>query len=396
MIVFENVCGLCKKKWERSQPIALSSIPKVNEEKQKFNETQFEQITKVFEHFEETSNIQQIDKEFRYWMKHNRIWNLSWLSDEEQEQFYQISKQFMIDAKEFDEHMRYEDIGQALRNVWIILILTKVFDRDLRYHKAIFAYSMLYPYTDNFLDDTSITKEEKKAFNIWLSKRLQGDVHTYEHPQQIQVDKLVHMIEEMYPRDVYPQVYDALLRIQEGQIKSLLQNDILDPDKILDISIEKGGASVFADGYLIDGTMSDPEAIFSVAFGFLLQLADDIQDLHDDRKANYHTLISTKKYRKERTRFCSAYLHFIEVVIHELCPSKNMKLKRFMIDNCRLLILFSLLKDAKYYSKMFMYRIRKRLPLQASYLRRMTLKFQDFKMNDTMQQQFDTYLQRAN
>lgn len=394
MIVFENVCGLCKKKWQRSIPISLSSIPKINEKKQEQNEIYLTDMTLRFKQLQKNSELDEIDQCFRHWMKHNTVWNLSWLSQEEQDQFYYISKQFMADARAFDPDMKIDDIGQALRNVWIMLILMKVFDRDLCYHKAIFAYSMLYPYTDNFLDDTTISSQDKNRFNTWLSKRLQGELLTYENEDQQTVDTLVNMIEATFPRNKYPQVYEALQRIQGGQIKSVLQNSALNNDVLLDISIEKGGASVYADGYLIDGTMSDSEAIFSVAFGFLLQLADDIQDIHIDRKANYRTLISNKKHRKERVRFCSAYLHFIEVVVHELCPSKNVRLKTFIIENCRLLILFSLVQNAQYYTKLFLFRIQKRLPFHTNYLHQFMVELESLRLDDIdMHQQFDQYLQ---
>lgn len=380
MIIFENVCELCKKKWKRSIPLSITSIPKVQEDIQIKNEEYINQMVETL-----TSELQDkddacIDQHLLNWMKHNKIWNLAWLSEEEQEQFYFISKQFVVDARAFDPTMTFEDIGQAIRNVWIILILTKVFNRDMCYHKAIFAYSMLYPYTDNYLDDQTIFKAEKKTFNDWLTRRLKGSVLTNETQSQCKVNALIEMIEDTYERSAFPQVYEALRRIQTGHVKSLLQNQEIEHELSLDISIEKGGASVYADGFLIDGTMSDSEAIFSVAFGFLLQLADDIQDLQDDHKTQYYTLISSYKRKRERMKFCSLYLQFIEIVIFELCPSKDDKLKQFMIENCRLLILFSFVKNATYYSKSFLYNIAKRLPLHSQYIKDLSSKFAQMDM----------------
>ena len=42
-----------------------------------------------------------------------------------------------------------------------------------------------------------------------------------------QVDALVSMIEDTFPRQQFPDVYDALLRIQEGQILSVQQDSRL-------------------------------------------------------------------------------------------------------------------------------------------------------------------------
>lgn len=41
---------------------------------------------------------------------------------------------------------------------------------------SIFGYNMLYPYTDNVIDNPNISKEEKKQFAINFRLRLQGKV----------------------------------------------------------------------------------------------------------------------------------------------------------------------------------------------------------------------------
>ena len=70
------------------------------------------------------------------------------------------------------------------------------------------------------------------------------------------VDALVCMIEDTYPRHKFPAVYEALLRIQEGQVLSVQQDSRLCEAEIRRISIYKGGASVLADGYLMDGELT--------------------------------------------------------------------------------------------------------------------------------------------
>ena len=49
--------------------------------------------------------------------------------------------------------MTLQEIGQAMRNVWIMNISQVLLNVEVKFTNAIFAYSMLYPYTDNILDD---------------------------------------------------------------------------------------------------------------------------------------------------------------------------------------------------------------------------------------------------
>lgn len=46
-----------------------------------------------------------------------------------------------------------KDILQASRNAWTARALQMLLGRDMGLTPAIFAYSMFYPYADNYLDD---------------------------------------------------------------------------------------------------------------------------------------------------------------------------------------------------------------------------------------------------
>ncbi|MCX5973720.1 MAG: hypothetical protein NTU59_03415 [Coprothermobacterota bacterium] len=58
------------------------------------------------------------------------------------------------------------------------------------------------------------------------------------------------------------------------------------------ISFAKGGASVLADGYLVAKDVSCEQAQFLYGLGCYMQLADDLQDVIDDRKAGILTVFS--------------------------------------------------------------------------------------------------------
>ncbi|HQN94676.1 MAG TPA: hypothetical protein PLQ09_11185, partial [Prolixibacteraceae bacterium] len=88
--------------------------------------------------------------------------------------FTSVTKEFMNMARNFDPSVSMDDIFQACRNLWIINSLQILMDEPVRVGPAAFAYSMLYPYTDNYLDDVSVSKSEKISFSNRFSARLHG------------------------------------------------------------------------------------------------------------------------------------------------------------------------------------------------------------------------------
>ncbi len=90
-------------------------------------------------------------------------------------------------------------------------------------------------------------------------------------------------------------MYRSLLTIYNAQVKSLLQQRpeaAPSPEDILAISLEKGGTSVLADGYLVAGSLEPADEEFCFGFGTFLQLADDLQDIAEDSRCGHRTLFS--------------------------------------------------------------------------------------------------------
>ena len=82
-------------------------------------------------------------------------------------------------------------------------------------------------------------------------------------------------------------------------MRSLDQQDAArtwDEQALLDLSIAKGGASVLTDACLVRGSLTEDEAEFMFAYGVVLQLMDDLQDLSDDL-SNGHMTIFTRQAR---------------------------------------------------------------------------------------------------
>jgi hypothetical protein len=155
---------------------------------------------------------------------------------------------------------------------------------------SIFGYSMLYPYTDNRLDDPALTRESKLAFSRRFRQRLAGECPAPTDPLEDAVWRLIALIESQYSRADFPQVFQSLLDIHRAQEQSLrMLEGCPDP---LPLIFEKGGASVLADVYLAAGNPTPDETAFAFAWGVLLQLGDDLQDVVEDRAGNCATLFS--------------------------------------------------------------------------------------------------------
>ena len=117
-----------------------------------------------------------------------------------------------------------------------------------------FGYSMLYPYTDNLLDDPAISEEEKSRVNERFGRRICGEALAPESDHERALWALFAEIESEHVRAAAPRVYESLEVIHRAQTRSVLLMRRDEPPYAIDvlgISLEKGGASVLADGYLV-------------------------------------------------------------------------------------------------------------------------------------------------
>lgn len=200
--------------------------------------------------------------------------------------YLEVAQEFITRARKEDSELKSEEIFQAMRNVWIMNSLQIFWGLPLEMTPSVYAYSMLYPYTDNFLDNPQVNSEEKIKFNKRLSKVLNGENLTPANFIEEKVFSLVGQIESEYRRDRFPKVFDSLRLIQEAQIESIKQHtdEMLANDKILPISFFKGGTSVLADAFLVKENLNIKEMHFAFAYGSFLQLLDDLQDAVADKK----------------------------------------------------------------------------------------------------------------
>jgi hypothetical protein len=295
----------------------LRSLPRTRPER----EAARDRITAAFVHFGKTA----LDLEDRH---------LELLLDGG---FSAIGTDMAKRARRFDPKVSTADILQASRNAWTACGLQMLLGRKMHLTPAIFAYSMLYPYTDNYMDAPSVSREAKLGFSDRFGRRLTGEAAAAENEHEDAIWRLVGMIEEEYARAQWPEVFTSLLAIhhaQEQSIRLRRQGRSVASADVLKLSFEKGGTSVLADGYLAAGSLSAEEAQFVFGWGVLLQLADDLQDVRKDCQDGILTVFSEIAGQEPLDERTSRTLQFAHGVMRrmESLPRQNSRALRDMIE----------------------------------------------------------------
>jgi len=291
-------------------------------------------------------------------------------------QSYVDSTRGFIDAiNAFDPEMNIEYVYQALRNVWIMNTLQAYLGIDIEYSDAIFAYSLLYPLTDNFIDDTDKSEERKYTLVERLKAWLEGGFQRPGSEREKKILRLIALIENQYDRQTFPKVFQSLLAIFNAQIKSLNQQKKFSLPyelDLIDVSMEKGGTSVLADGYLVAGNLEEEEADFCFGFGAFLQLCDDIQDTSEDKSNHHMTLFSQTAGRFPLDRLANKLFSFISNVVDLKLDENNpdhRTLKTVIKGNCCYLVLEAIGKQQSFFSNSYLQDIQHHFPVRFSYLK---------------------------
>lgn len=212
--------------------------------------------------------------------------------------FSEALRAFPVQARRFDPSLSSADIYQAARNALTAYCLQSLLGLRVELTPAVLGYSLLYPYTDNLLDDSGLDRSEKLAFGARLGDRLLGQAVAPRSRREARIFELVGMIEQQHPRRRSPRVHESLLDIHEAQLRSLaLLAGSAPPDDLalIEIAVEKGGTSVLADGYLVAGTLTPGQAECIYGLGAFLQLRDDLEDVLDDGAAGVTTAFSARR-----------------------------------------------------------------------------------------------------
>ena len=293
----------------------------------------------------------------------------------------QSTYQFICIARQFDTQISFHDIFQACRNVWIMNGLQYLFQIPVALTPSVFAYSMLYPYTDNYIDDPEISAAEKYRFSLRFADRLKGKPVSPINEQEQKIFRMVEIIEDEWDRSCHPGVYASLLSIHESQTEStrLLSsvNELTEEDAFK-ICINKGGASVIADGYLILGNISLKQEEFFYAYGAYLQLLDDLQDVGEDvGKGLYtwHGLQAAKdKLEIAFNQTWSAGQNVLKIVDKLKSEQANV-FKSLMRKSIDLFLIGSVVTNSSFFSRSFSNKVEQYSPFQFSFVKKRSSSF---------------------
>jgi hypothetical protein len=270
------------------------------------------------------------------------------------------------------------EIVQACRNAWTVYGLQPLFDEPAGITPSIIAYSLLYPYTDNYLDRPDASPEVKRRFCARFRQRLRGERLPASDAHEASIWELVSMIEGQYRRELNPQVFESLLAIHQAQEESIAQlgpglsdgRHCID-DEILRISCAKGGTSVLADACLVRGWLTEQESRIAFDWGVLLQLGDDLQDIREDLRRGSATLFTRAAAAGiPLDSFVTQLLNFSQEVGAglECLPTGSATLKNLLRMSWHSLIVAAVANAPEFFSKAFLRELERSSPFRFAFL----------------------------
>lgn len=246
--------------------------------------------------------------------------------------FLDVSIDFYAKSRQFDDQLSIDEIYQSLRNIWVLSIL-KVFDQQkVSLNRANLSFSLLYPYSDNFLDDPNISSSKKYRFNKEFQELVFG--HQTNQPTTLP-EKIIQLVENLHqeiPIKEYPKFYQevqALFHAQGSSISQQIDSFDESPELPLLISANKGATVVYANQELIKkNSISENLRDLLYVYGMIFQLVDDLEDLQEDRQENlvtYFTLLETSELLDQRVDNLKALLQSVNVAAKKklIFPESN-------------------------------------------------------------------------
>jgi len=240
---------------------------------------------------------------------------------------------------------------------------------------------LLYPYSDNFLDQDRTSTADKLRFSARFRERLLGNEPAAASPHEGAVWAMVRLIEEQYSRARFPQVFDCLLAIHKAQEQSIAQlkcGGLCDDKEVLQISCAKGGTSVLADACLVRGSLDDEESRFSFEWGVLLQLGDDLQDVRDDGRNGSSTVFTRAVAAgKPLDSLVTQLLNLSQHVAAGMdrLPGGDRTLRELLRMSWRSLIVMAVAIVPEYFTPQFLERLERCSPFRFAFLRKRNQRF---------------------
>lgn len=315
-------------------------------------------------------------KQFSYdeFLEHEQILYIQkYMGKELFDEYLKSMCTFLRNSRNFDSKLNISQIWQALRNYLIYGMICAMMDRNIKCHDSIMSYSLLYPYTDNYIDTSEHTLEQKSIFNQMIFDKLYGkDVITPDY-DSLKTKECLDMALNYLDSSKREETAQMLLIMLDAQIESTSYmgldhvTAVSSMNKIFESLAYKGGVSVLIDYYYSTDSISDTDAIFFLKFGLILQLADDIQDIAEDLENTSPTYYNMAENVAERESRLFELLHFVKIVFTDH-QAPNSDIQKFMLRNCELMLLFAVIRSKEYYSRELLMQIEPYIPFSYEYL----------------------------
>lgn len=274
--------------------------------------------------------------------------------------------------------LQNREILQAVRNIWVVHLAQFLLQQPIIFSPALFAYGMLYPVTDNYLDSSTVSGEEKLRTARRLAQRLAGKRGLAASAHERIVFRLVRSLEKERPRREWGSLYGALYRLQETQLSAIVQQApgaSLTREQLLRLSMDKGGSAVVCDGLLIRPHLDAGAHDMLYGLGTIFQLLDDLQDMKTDSKVGDRTLYSLALQEGNQAQMVVMLFRYVERVISHLKATRPFPATAHwdQIRSClELLILEAVAGQRSCFDRAFLTALENRSPFPLSFLGNVT------------------------
>lgn len=371
----EQYLNIIKAEWQKTENGYPTFIAAVSKEKKSENEKYLQSVINAF-HLQ-LKGFHRIPVGRRKWkqktlallekvLAEEEIIGLHTSMDSQAINFLvQELLEFLREVRHFAPDMNFESIGQALRNYIVYAMFKEIHQTNSGFHRAAFGYSMLYPFTDNYIDSGKCTLQDKLSYNQIIRDKIKSNPVQPNSIHQSKTCDLLEAIAAGYTDTAYSFLSRLLLMMLEAQETSIRQQNkelpLTYPDR-LDISAYKGGISVLIDRFFVDKEINEEDLLFYLSFGFFLQLADDLQDIGEDSRNGHSTLFTIDLNKEQVENTVNQLLHFVHKLINGY-SQVNDRFMKFILAACYQLIFISAIQSREFFSPKYINKLEEQLPV---------------------------------
>lgn len=202
------------------------------------------------------------------------------------------TKEYHQDIEEYkqkygEQFFSSSAISRAGSNVMAMRLFAQGNDLPTPPKKAMYAIALLHPITDDYLDQGLVNTGIVNG----ISQKLENMAVQTTNPYEKLVYDLIEDLFKDYPQKEHPILTQILKQLHGEQIRSLEQkSERIDMEKIIDISLRKGGLSTLAAGYIALGKLTERQFKFFYELGALFQFIDDSADTQEDKQDKVKTI----------------------------------------------------------------------------------------------------------